>query len=166
MKKLPKAYNELFEDLKEYKGLSKEEKEYIERFYLENYNDAISFEGAKVLKSPDMVKAARKNHNAIKRDATRVAKTTGGLRQLSSIDKPENREFMESVYRDNAWQTAFKIGGYELAGKQIVNDTIERIQDAKGDEKILSHILMDMLISFRELRKINRKDKRNKNENR
>ena len=162
-KQLPKGYTEYFEDLKEYKGLSQDDKDYIYRFYLENYNDKISFDGAKLLKSPRMLKVARKNHNSVKRDAMRVAHKTKRIRSIESVDSPENRKFMEDMSNEQEWRTAYKIGGYELAGKQIVGQAVEEIKLCE-DDSLIKEILLDFLLSFRELRLEERKDRTAKRE--
>ena len=159
--KLPKGYSEFFADLKEYEGLNEEEQKYITNFFLEMYNDKISFEGAHILKSPNMIKEARKNHNAVKRDAMRVAHKTGRLTTIDQVNNPKNRAFMDEMSREDEWRNAFKIGGYELAGKHILNQTIEDIKDSK-DDKTLGEILLRYLLSFRQLRLEHRKDKRDK----
>ncbi len=157
MKNIPKGHQFFYEDLKEYEGLNKEERKYIERFYDEMYKDEISFSGAKILKSPDMIAEARRNHNSVKRDAMSVATRTSRKLEIESVDTPESRDFMQDTSLEEVWLTAYKIGGYELGAKTIIIDTKRRIE---LKECKIETLLINMLREFRKLRNVYRKDKR------
>lgn len=161
MKKISKRYKEYFEDLDNYvdengNKLTGEASEYINRFYLEMYNDLVSFEEPEILKSPDMIVEARKNQNATKLDAMRVSKARDSVSKLSEVDKPHNRAFMEAMSNECDWMTAFKIHGYQFAASIIV---IQTRNDIENKIDSIDNLLLNMLYSFRKLRNVHRKDK-------
>jgi len=93
----------------------------------------------------------------------RVGHKIGKIKSIDDVNALSCREFMEEVVKEDEWLTAYKIGGYELAAKQIVGETIDSVKLTQ-DEKLISHYLFNMIISFRELRLEHRRQTRNKGE--
>lgn len=128
MKKKKRARSvgvELEMEYKEYAHkLNKEEREWVEQFYYEEYGNGMYHTEDPILVTEEQLKEARRNHNSIHRDAFNAARKAGQLEELSD----EDRQFMEDASDEWDWQNAFKTMGYEAAVNIIFNQTAKELQ--------------------------------------
>ena len=111
--------------------LTEEELEWRKKFNDEYYFDGISSTNPekRIIQSEEMTQEARRNHNSMKTDTLFRAKSDGML-----ADIHENSvAFMEEASDEWQWQDAYKIGGFELAIKTILEQTLRDLDNEKID---------------------------------
>jgi len=133
-KRLPKSVHEKMEYLEYEDQLNPKEKEFIEQFYDEYYNDGVSFthEDDRILTTTEMIQEARRNHNNNKRDAFAVARKMNSL----EYDPADTKEFMEAASDEWDWQNAYSRDGYEASVDVIFNQALRDLMNKIVEKKV------------------------------
>jgi hypothetical protein len=114
--------------LQYYNKLSKEEKEFVKKFYNEFYHAPERDENS-LLKTQDQIAEANRRHNSAYRDALSVAEKTGNMSAL-----PKNyEEFMQDASDEWDYLAIYKQAGQELAIKEIFYQAKRDLQNKKVD---------------------------------
>ena len=126
--------DERYDYIEYYNKLSDEEKKFIRQFYREYYFDGVSTtkENA-IIKDPDMLKEARRNHNSMKTEALFRAKKDGVLSELT----PRDEVFMNDASDEWDWELVYKQQGHLEAVEFITKIAKEEINAGVDIETVL-----------------------------
>jgi hypothetical protein len=146
------------EEYKEYASkLSKEEKEFIQKFYEDYYSGGVYSEDT-ILETEEVKKEARRNHNTLTRDVMDVAEKQGGTLPLDENTK----DFMEYVSDENDWEFVYSQQGFKAASELIYEQAINDLSNSKLTVKVTLTRFFEKMLNLKRYNWRDRKHKREK----
>jgi len=137
--------------------LSTEEKEYLDQFDYEYHAGGIYQEDT-LLESEDAKEEARKNHNALRRDAFEVTGNTDRLIYTENATKM----FLEDAHDEWDWERVYYRDGFKSAVEEILNQTEKDLDNKLIDKKVTLLRFVDKMIKLKKINKYERNQKRKK----